>query len=164
MKKITLIFISSIFCITSIFAQKYGHVNSNDVMMAMPGIDSIQIKLAEFQNNLATLYETMFSEFQTKKEKFDKEVGTMSSAVRKVKEDELLSIQNRIIEFQNNAQEDIEEEQDRLATPFQEKVRNAIEEVAKENKYSYIFDTRTLLFYEDGDDVTALVKKKLGIK
>jgi outer membrane protein len=164
MKKITLILTISIFCITSTFAQKYGHVSSNEIMMAMPGVDSIQIKLAEFQNSLATLYENMVSEFQTKKEKLDKEAGTMSSAVRKLKEDELVSMQNRIMEFQNNASQDVEEEQYRLIAPFQEKVQNAINDVAKENKYSYIFDTSTLLYSEGGDDVTPLVKKKLGIK
>ena len=164
MKKITLILTLCILCITSTFAQKYGHVNSYDVMTAMPGIDSIQIKLVDFQQNLATLYENMVAEFQAKKDKLDKEAGTMSSAVRKLREDELGSLQNRIIDFQNNVQQDIEEEEATLAAPFQEKVKNAIDEVAKENKYAYIFDTRMLLYFDGGDDVTVLVKKKLGIK
>ena len=164
MKKITLILTICIICITSTFAQKYGHVNSYDVMMAMPGIDSIQIKLADFQQNLATLYENMMGDFQAKKDKFDKEAGTMSSAVRKLREDELISLQNRIIEFQNNVQQDIEEEETILAAPFQEKVKTAIDDVAKEHKYAYIFDTRMLLYFDGGEDVTMLVKKKLGIK
>jgi outer membrane protein len=164
MKKITLILTACILCITSAFAQKYGHVNSNEIMKAMPGIDSIQIKIADFQKNLETLYENMVSEFQTKNDKFNKEAGTMSASVRKLKEDELISIQNRIQEFQYNVQQDIEEEQYRLLAPFQEKVQNAINDVAKEQKYSYIFDTQILLYYDGGDDVTPLVKKKLGIK
>jgi outer membrane protein len=164
MKKITFILTVYVICIASTFAQKYGHVNSNDVMMAMPGIDSIQIKLDEFQKDLAVLYENMINEYQTKRDKFDKEAGTMSSAVRKLKEDELRSIENRIVEFQNNAMQDVDEEKDNLIAPFQEKVQNAINDVAKENKYSYIFDTQILLYYDGGDDVTPLVKKKLGIK
>jgi outer membrane protein len=164
MKKITFILTLCVISITSSFAQKYGHVNSYEVMMAMPGIDSIQIKMEQFQKDLATLYENMVSEYQAKQEKFNKDAGTMSSAVRKLKEDEIRSIESRIVEFQNSATQDVEEEQERLAAPFQEKVQNAINEVAKENKYSYIFDTRVLLYYEGGDDITPLVKKKLGIK
>jgi len=164
MKKFTLILALCAFCATSAFAQKYGHVNSTEVMKIMPGIDSIEMKLAEFHKSMQTLYENMASEFQTKKEKFDKEAGTMSASVRKLREDELIGIQNRIQEFQYNVQEDIEQEQIRLVTPFQEKIQKAINEVAKENKYSYIFDTQTLLYYEGGDDITPLVKKKLGIK
>jgi len=164
MKKITLVLVAVVMCMTSAFAQKYGHVNSNEVMQVMPGIDSIQIKLMDFHNSLQIIYENMFNEFQTKNDKFNKEAGTMSSAVRKLREDELTALQNRIQEFEMNVQQDIEEEKFRLIAPFQEKVQNAINEVAKEHKYNYIFDTQVLLYYEGGDDVTPLVRKKLGIK
>jgi Skp family chaperone for outer membrane proteins len=36
--------------------------------------------------------------------------------------------------------------------------------VAKANGYAYIFDTKTLLYYGTGDDITPMVKKELGIK
>jgi len=164
MKKITVTLIACIMCMTSTFAQKYGHVNSNEIMQSMPGIDSIQIKLMDFHRELQLLYENMMNEFETKREKFDREAGTMSASVRKLREDELISIQNRIQEFSMNAQEDVDAEKLRLIAPFQEKVQNAINEVAKEHKYNYIFDTQILLYYDGGDDVTPLVRKKLGIK
>jgi len=164
MKKITLILAVCIFCAAPAFAQKYGHVNSSEIMQAMPGIDSVNIKLAEFHKELETLYENMVNEYQTKQDKLNKEAGTMSSSVRKVREDEIAALNNRIQEFQYNVQDDIEQEQARLIAPFQEKIQNAINEVAKDNKYSYIFDTTILLYFEGGDDITPLVKKKLGIK
>jgi outer membrane protein len=164
MKKTTVVLVICLFCITSVFAQKYGHVNSNEVMKAMPGIDSLQTKLLNFQESLQTIYENMMSEYQTKKDKFDKEAGTMSSAVRKLREDEIASIEGRIQEFTYSAQDDLAEEQTRLLAPFQEKLQNAINDVAKEHKYSYIFDIQILLYYDGGDDVTPLVRKKLGIK
>ena len=164
MRKITVVLIACIFCMTSAFAQKYGHVNSNEIMQVMPGIDSIQIKLMDFHKELQLLYENMMNEFEAKREKFDREAGTMSASVRKLREDELIGIQNRIQEFSMNAQDDVEAEKLRLIAPFQEKVQNAINEVAKEHKYIYIFDTQILLYYDGGDDVTPLVKKKLGIK
>jgi outer membrane protein len=151
-------------CAASSLAQKYGHVNSTEIMQVMPGIDSVSIKIAEFQKSLEMLYENMANEFQTKKDKFDKDAGTMSSSVRKVREDELITLNNRIQEFQMNVQEDLEEEYVRLIAPFKEKVQNAINEVAKEHKFSYIFDTQILLYYDGGDDITPIVKKKLGIK
>jgi outer membrane protein len=164
MKKITVVLIACILCSMNTFAQKYGHVKSTEIMQTMPGVDSIEMKLANFQKELQILYENMYNEFQVKKDKFDKEAGTMSTSVRKLREDELIGLQNRIREFEMNVQDDIEEEKMNLIAPFQEKVQNAINEVAKDNKYNYIFDVSILLYYEDGDDVTALVKKKLGIK
>ena len=164
MKKITVVLIACMICLPAAFAQKYGHVNSNEIMQVMPGVDSIEIKLMSFHKELQVLYENMVNEFQLKKDKFDKEAGTMSTSVRKLKEDELIGLTNRIREFEQNVQDDMEEEKTRLIAPFQEKVQHAINEVAKEQKYSYIFDTTILLYYDGGDDVTPLVKKKLGIK
>ncbi len=165
MKKTILMFFA-IFCIATISTNaqgKYGHINSQEVMKSMPGIDSLQIKIQEFQQELQTTYQTMVDEFNNKKDAFDKQAGTMTSSVRKMKEDELYTLQNRIVEFQNNVQTDIEEKQFILLKPYQDKLQKAIDDVAKEKGFTYIFDTQILL-YSGGEDITPLVKAKLGIK
>ncbi|MBO4653918.1 MAG: OmpH family outer membrane protein [Bacteroidales bacterium] len=165
MKKVFLVLVAVLCCgISTSYAQKYGHVNVQEIFNAMPGSDSIRIKLEAYQLELTDEYNKMLSEFQTKKEKFDREAGTMSSTVRTFREKELVDLQNRIMEFQENVQGMMEDEQNKLATPFQEKILDAIQQVAKENGYSYIFEASQLLYNEGGDDVSALVKKKLGIK
>lgn len=165
MKKILLLAVTvALFSINAANAQKYGHVNSGEILEVMPGIDSLQIKLAAFQADLQAMYESMMTEYQQKKEKFDREVGTMSTAVRQVREKELNDLGTRIQEFQANAQQDLEDKQYELAKPYQEAIQNAINKVAKEHGYAYIFDTKILLFYGGGEDITPLVKKELGIK
>lgn len=149
---------------TTAFSQKYGHVNTQEIFNAMPGADSIPIKLKAFETELTDIYTGMVSEFQSKKDKFDQEAGTMSTTVRQYREKELLDLQQRIMEFQEGVQSDMQERQLQLMQPFQDKILKAIEEVAKENGFAYIFDTQVLLYSEGGDDVSALVKKKLGIK
>ena len=165
MKKILLLIAAvAMFSVNVADAQKYGHVNSGDILEVMPGIDSLQIKLTAFQADLQTMYESMMTEYQQKKDKFDREVGTMSSAVRQVREKELQDLGTRIQEFQANAQQDLEDKQYELAKPYQDAIQNAINKVAKEHGYAYIFDTKNRLYSDGGDDVSALVKKKLGIK
>ena len=149
---------------TTTFAQKYGHVNSQEIFAAMPGADSLQIKLKNFEAELTDIYTGMVSEFQSKKEKFDQEAGTMSTTVRQYREKELVDLQQRIMEFQEGVQSDMQEKQLELMQPFQDRILKAIEDVAKENGYAYIFDTQVLLYSEGGDDVSGMVKKKLGIK
>jgi outer membrane protein len=143
---------------------KYGHVNSGDILKAMPGVDSISIKMRDYQSEIQAIYEDMITEFRTKQDKFDKEAGTMSANVRQIREKELSDLQNRIQEFQMGVQEDMEQKQYELAKPFQDKIQDAINAVAKESNYTYIFDTQILLYYNDNADITPLVKKKLGIK
>jgi outer membrane protein len=145
-------------------AQKYGHVNSSEILELMPGIDSLQIKLLAFQTELQTEYQNMVQEYQQKKDKFDREVGTMSTSVRALREKELEDLGNRIQEFQAGASDDLEEKQYELAKPFQDKIQNAINKVAKDHGFAYIFDTKILLYYDNGEDITPLVKKELGIK
>ena len=145
-------------------AQKYGHVNSGEILKVMPGVDSISIKLQLFQTELQEIYQGYVAEYQAKMTKFDQEAGTMSASIRQIREKELTDLQNRIREFEYGAQEDIEEKQFELAKPFQDKIQNAINAVAQEEKFSYIFDTQILLYFDGGIDATPLVKKKLGIK
>ena len=153
-----------LFGTSATFAQKYGHVDANAIFLAMPGADTLQTALENYQKELEAEYTTMATEFQTKYEKFNREAGTMSSAVRQLREKELSDLQQRISAFEESLQDIMQERQLELMTPFQDKILQAIQDVAKENGYAYIFDSKNLLYSEGGDDVSALVKKKLGIK
>ncbi len=153
-----------LFGTSATFAQKYGHVDANAIFLAMPGADTLQTALENYQKELEAEYTTMATEFQTKYEKFNREAGTMSSAVRQLREKELSDLQQRISAFEESLQDIMQERQIELMTPFQDKILQAIQDVAKENGYAYIFDSKNLLYSEGGDDVSALVKKKLGIK
>jgi len=145
-------------------SQKYGHVNSAEILQTMPGVDSVSIKLQNFQNELQAMYNEFVEEFKKKEKELDEKGGFWSASVRQIKEKELADLQNRIQEFQYNVQDDLEQKQFELIKPFQDKIQQAINDVAKENGYVYIFDTQVLLYSEGGNDVTPLVKKKLGIK
>ena len=60
----------------------------------------------------------------------------------------------------------LEERQEALLKPIVDRAKKAIEEVGKENGYTYIFDSGigTVLYSQDSDDIMPLVKKKLGLK
>ena len=87
-----------------------------------------------------------------------------SAAVLKIKEDELTNMYKKIQDFSQMAEQELQAKQLELLKPFQEKILNAIKEVGKEHNFTYIFDTSTLTYYEQGEDVAAKVKQKLGIK
>jgi len=78
----------------------------------------------------------------------------------------LQSLQQRIIEYQQSAQQDIQRKQYDLQVPIIEKIQNAINSVGKENGFAYIFDVSqgSVIYTEGGEDVMALVKAELGIK
>jgi outer membrane protein len=118
------------------------------------------------QAELQATGEEMAKEFQKKNEEYQQMVskGTSSPAVLKIKEDELTNMYQRIQDFSQSAEQDLQAKQMALLKPFQEKILEAIKEVAKEHSFTYIFDTSMLTYYEQGEDIAAKVKQKLGIK
>ena len=88
-----------------------------------------------------------------------------SDIVKEDKENEMNSLDQRIKEFQQNAGETLQKKQAELFQPIIEKVQKAIKEVAKENKFTYIFDVASLLYHSEGSmDITTMVKTKLAAK
>ena len=90
----------------------------------------------------------------------------MTDAVRAVKESELTDIQGRIQKFSADAQQKMEAKQSELAKPLFEKVKLAVNAVAKEKGYTFVLDatSQILVVAPDADDLTPAVKLKLGIK
>ncbi len=147
--------------------QKFGHINSDKLLQMMPGIDSVQMKLEKYRTSLEKQLQSMQAEYETKLSNYMAEEATMSELVKQTKAKEINDLEGRIQAFQNSAQETYMKEQEKLLTPIIEKAQKAIDEVAEENGYSYIFDaipTGTLLYTSDKDNIMPLVKKKLGIE
>ena len=72
----------------------------------------------------------------------------------------------RIQTYQQSAQQRLQDKEKELLQPIIDRAKQAISDVAKENGYTYVFDTSAgaLLYQQDSDDILPLVKKKLGLK
>jgi len=132
----------------------------------MPGIDSIQTILFNFQNELQSIGEEMSKEFKEKQSALEKLTNTpnTSQAILKIRQEELLAMYKRIQEFANSMETDIRDKKIELLEPFQTKLMDAIKKIAKINHYNYVFDVSTLIFYATSDDLTDKVKAELGMK
>jgi len=132
----------------------------------MQGIDSIQTIITKYTADLQAIGEQMSKEFEEKQTAFEKMVNEQNSsqAIIKIKQDELMGMYKRIQEFSQSAEADIQDKQYELLEPFQNKLKDAIKKVAKDNNYTYIFDISTLLFSSQSDDITDKVKAELEIK
>lgn len=170
MKKLLRPFLVIMFCaVMSIgFSQvnaKLGYIDSNELLEMMPGKDSIQTALQDYGKSLENQLQTMYTEYQTKVQDYQANSRTMSDIIRQTKEKELADLETRIETFRQQADADLQEKQVTLLQPLLDKAKNAINTVAKENGYAYIFDVGTgaFLYYEKGDNIMPLVKAKLGL-
>jgi len=144
---------------------KLGYIDSNEILSLMPETDSLQKELKKYAEYLDTQMSTMAQEYQAKITSYQDNMNTMSDLIRQTKEKEITDLQARIQAFQQSADGDLSNKQAQLFNPLIDKVKNAISAVGKENGYTYIFDVGTgaLVFFDNGDNVLPLVKKKLGI-
>jgi len=144
---------------------KLGHIDSNEILSMMPETDSLSEELQNYAEYLDQQMNTMAMEYQSKITNYQDNVATMSDLIRQTKEKEITDLQARIQAFQQSADQDLSTKQAELFNPLIEKVKNAINEVGRENGYTYILDVGAgaVVFFEGGDDVLPLVKKKLGI-
>lgn len=147
-------------------AQKFGHIDFAKLYAVMPGLDSVQIKYKDYAEQLRKQIGTMQTELENKYADYQANSATMSSIIKQTKEKEMSDLNERIQAFNTQAQQDLAAKESELTTPIIEKARKAVSDVAKEHNYAYIFNSAEglLLYAQESDDVTALVKKKLGIK
>jgi len=145
---------------------KLAHVNSTELMKVMPGVDTAQKAIQDFAQQLEEELKAMTAEFEKKYADYQRDLPTMSQIVQQVRMKELQDLQDRIEMFKEHAQEALQEKEMELLKPIIDRAKSAIEEVAKENGYNYVFDSGmgVLLYSDESDDIIALVKKKLGVK
>jgi outer membrane protein len=147
-------------------AQKIGYIDFNGLVATMPGVDSVKIKLQKYQQTLSDQLDAMRAEFENKYLEYQQGSSGMSDLIKQTKEKELQDLQGRIDAFQQKAQTDLQTKQQELLKPIVDKAKDAIKDVAKENKYTFIVNAieDILLYSEPADDILPLVKKKLGIQ
>lgn len=154
---------------TFTFAQKsvkIGHINSNELLAAMPERETVQKQIEDHAAQLTATMDAMRKEYETKVGEFQAKQDVMTDIIRDNKIKEITDLEKRITEFQKTAQADLQKKEETLLQPIIDKAKKAIDDVAKENNYTYILDSSlgVVLYSIDSDDILPLVKKKLNIQ
>jgi outer membrane protein len=147
-------------------ALKFGHIDSAQLIQMMPQTKQADSTLKKFGESLDSQLKGMTSEYQSKLQRYQAAADSMPDAIRATREKELTDLGQRIQDFQQTAQESIQNKKQELYGPILKKAEDAIKEIAKEKSYSYIFDTSsgTVIYAQESDDIMAMVKTKLGLK
>ena len=170
MKKSVSVFIAAFLLMigTASAQQKLGHINSLDVLQAMPEFKQMSADIQKQKDSYTKALESMYGDYERKQ----KELQALSQdkntpdAIIESKIQELQDLQKRIQDFETKVNEDLQKMQNDKLKPINEKYLKAVKEVAVANGYSYIIDVvqGSLAYFPEGqNDVTDLVMKKLGI-
>jgi outer membrane protein len=152
---------------SAVFAQnyKFGHINTQELIMLMPELDSVQAKVETYAKELQEQIQSLQLELQTKYATYQQKQATWSVAVLEAKQKEIQDISTRVEEFQRTAQEELQRTQQQLMQPVYQKANKTIEKVAKREGLTYVFETTAVPYFnpEQSIDILPLVKKELNI-
>lgn len=170
MKKFAVLFFVTIAMMvsTSSFAQsklKLGHIDFATLYSMMPGLDSVKVVFENYNKNVQEQFTAMQTELENKYNDYVAKMETMSDIIRSTKEAEINDLKERMDAFEVTATQDLQKKEMELTAPIIEKAKKAVEEVAKANGYTYIFNSTEglLLYAEPTDDLMDKVKAKLKI-
>ena len=144
---------------------KFAHVNFSELVQLMPESDTAREQIEVMNKETPETYQAMIEEFQNKYQQYEQKQASWTPAVKQSKEKELNDIQTRIQEFEQTAQQDLQQQQNRLMAPIYQKAQTTVSEIAKAAGYIYVFDTTAVLYIDAtrSTDITAEARKALGI-
>lgn len=151
----------------SMFAQKFAHINSQQIVQAMPEYTAAQTDLQNLQKQYEEELKRMQDELKTKSDDFEKNQATLPDAVKQRRQQELQDLYQRLQQYYQTSEQELQKAQADKMQAITTKVSAAIKEVGAAGQYVYVMDTSSgIPFINEtlSTDVTDQVKAKLGIK
>ncbi len=152
----------------SVMAQtKFGHMNSQEVITAMPEYTKAQADLDAMAKQYQEEMQRTQEEFNKKYQEFLAQADSLPKNIAERRQKELQDMDQRQQQFQQEVYQSMQKAQQDALTPIYQKLETAIQAVGKAEGVIYIFDiARTPVAYIGAEsiDLTAKVKTQLGIK
>ena len=167
MKKIILCAICAICGFTTVNAQKFGHVNSQEIIQVMPEFTKARTDIEALTKQYEADLKQMQEELQKKSEAYEKEQATLPANIKQRRETDLQEMYQKIQQSYQDNQQALAKEQNEKLKAITDKVLEAIKAVGQAGGYVYIMDLSAGIPYISttlSTDVTADVKAKLGLK
>lgn len=165
MRKVFFVVVAIFMAYSASAQQKFGHVDSDELLEMMPEKAEAEKQMEAFAKEFQGALESMAKEYESKVADYQAKEKDMTNLVKQSKVKEITDLERRIQEFQSQAQGEIQKKEQELLAPIIEKARKAIDAVATEKGYTYVFDNSSgvLLFAKDSENLMAEVKAKLGL-
>ena len=165
MKKVILT--ALLFLPLSLFAQKFGHFDSSEIVKAMPEYAKSQTEIQNLSKQFEDENKRMQDELTKKGQEYDRQHDSLPDNVKKRREQELQELYQRIQQTSNDDRDSLQAASANKMREITQKIVNAVKAVGDEGKYVYIMDVTGGIPYISkslSEDVTKKIREKLGLK
>ena len=151
----------------SVFAQKFGHLKSADVLTVMPEFTKAQTDIQAMQKQYEDEMKRATDELTKKYTEYQQEQANLPKNIQERRQKELQELQEKGMQFQQDAQQQLQKAYADMMEPIYKKLEDAVKAIGAAGGYTYVFDlNRTDIPYINdtmSKDVTNDIKTKLGI-
>ncbi len=160
-----------LFFTSAVFAQqatiRIGYVDSGVILQQLPEAQKIQRELDNLLQKYQSELDKMVKTYQSKLDEYQKKEAMLNPQAKESMQREIMELEQKIFEYRNQKlgpQGEFEQEREKRLKPLRDKIIDAIEEVAREEKLNFVFDKAgdVILLYADKQfDITFKVLDKL---
>ena len=149
---------------------KIGYVDSKTILNKLPDAQDAHLKLDGLIKDWQLELSKMESDKKAKQDDYDRRKLIMTEQTKNELESEINKIEKQIDDFRTKkfgTNGELFQKQNELMKPIQNKVFNAIQDVAKQEDLDFVFDRSIdnyILFAKDKYDITSQVLDKLKLQ
>ena len=165
LKKIALILL--LIAPMSVFAQKFGHIRTQEIVTAMPEYTKAQTDIKTMQQQFEDEIKRASDDVNKKYAEYQQDQANLPKNIQERRQKELQELNQKGMQMQQDAQQQLQQSWLEMLEPIAKKIDDAIKAVGQEGGYVYIFDLNAtqIPFVNEtlSTDVTGAVKAKLGL-
>jgi outer membrane protein len=142
--------------------QRFGVVDTDSIMVSMPGFKEAQAEMETYAKQLQKQQEMMQQNLQQKYQELT-QLDANNTPLARIEQlqKEFTDAQTRAQQFQQTAQQNFGKKQQDLLEPIQRRMTQAIESYAKANNFAFIAPADAFLFFNNAEEVTASIISSL---
>ena len=152
----------------SVFAQKFGHIRTQEILTIMPEYTKAQTDIQTMQKQYEDEMKRLQDEVNKKFTAYQQEQANLPKNILERRQKDLQDLHEKGQQMAQDSQMQLQQSWMQMLEPIAKKIDDAIKAVGQEGGYVYIFDLNAtqIPFVNEtlSTDVTGAVKAKLGIK
>lgn len=154
MKRLFLIILTAFCIISNIQAQKFAYVDTDYILNKIPEFKQAQDKLDDFSNDWQSEIESKYEDVEKMYRAYQQEQVLLTDEMRKKREEAIINKENNVKKLQQKyfgPEGTLYAKRKELIKPIQDRINDAIEQLAEKNKYQAIFDSSSdiIMLYKD---------------
>ena len=150
----------------SLFAQKFGFINSVEIVQVMPEYIKAQNDYQTLQKQYADEFDRMRSELEKKGAEFEQLKDSLPANILQRRQTELQDLYARMQQYEQESYSNLQQAQQAKIAEVSKVLSDAIQAVGRDGGYVCVFDIASGIPYISEtlcEDVTPKVKTKLGL-